>query len=536
MGTDSPKRRSWGRDHNWQVLAWIAAFLAVVVLSSACGSSAQTVSSPSARTPEVSAPSVSSASNASGSETKIEQDDAPAQRESETTSSALPPPAISAPAAASSVPANPYGPPSLDERIFFADAIAVVRPVSAEVGVLTVQREGVTHYSPVIRSRLEVIEYLKGTGGDEIFVDASAPYSDTYSSTEQALTGGEKRLAVQPYGTDGGEGVVFLARPGYPDAVSVTDTSLDADLAQWTQIETHLEVYRADGDLGEIPTAFRLDSKSAAASGGVQEFSIAELRERISTMESLLREGERIEGYEECIESKLLYENARRKNSDILSSVFDIGPFDSGSSAGSVVDKFDKTYHRRLFTGDNAYLFQYDDNTLRTTRPIPAGEYPVYANFQRMEWIPCDYVSPSVIWSYNFEPDEGVLHEAFFDPVEIDAGIGADSDNGVLNPNSFESNNGEIAIERIEWRGSQVTTEVSPSIDLSDHRMDFIVLDGSVLLRLDFDDANQIEEAGASTLTWRVCDQPWQDGDLLMLRIAESIPDDGVDATNDSDC
>ena len=39
-----------------------------------------------------------------------------------------------------------------------------------------------------------------------------------------------------------------------------------------------------------------------------------------------------------------------------------------------------------------------------------------------------------------------------------------------------------------------------------------------------------------ATLTWGVCGQPWADGDLLMLRIAEGIPDDGVQTTNDPDC
>ena len=56
-------------------------------------------------------------------------------------------------------------------------------------------------------------------------------------------------------------------------------------------------------------------------------------------------------------------------------------------------------------------------------------------------------------------------------------------------------------------------------------------------LRLDFNDAQEsVADDGTTTLTWGVCEQPWEDGDLLMLRIADDIRDDGVVATNDSGC
>ena len=67
------------------------------------------------------------------------------------------------------------------------------------------------------------------------------------------------------------------------------------------------------------------------------------------------------------------------------------------------------------------------------------------------------------------------------------------------------------------------------------YRLDFIVLDGSVSLRLNFNDADEAEEDGTVTLKWGVCEQPWKAEDLLMLRIAKGIPEDGVVATNDSE-
>lgn len=51
--------------------------------------------------------------------------------------------------------------------------------------------------------------------------------------------------------------------------------------------------------------------------------------------------------------------------------MFDFGPFPSGLPAGSIVHEFDVTIHRLWFTGDNAHLFDYGDNRVTTTRPIP---------------------------------------------------------------------------------------------------------------------------------------------------------------------
>ena len=79
--------------------------------------------------------------------------------------------------------------------------------------------------------------------------------------------------------------------------------------------------------------------------------------------------------------------------------------------------------------------------------------------------------------------------------------------------------------------------ELRPHGRLAGHHMDFIALDGSITLRLDFDDAESVsEEGGARALSWnRVCRRPWESGDLLMLRISES-PDDLSGVTNDGQC
>ena len=71
---------------------------------------------------------------------------------------------------------------------------------------------------------------------------------------------------------------------------------------------------------------------------------------------------------------------------------------------------------------------------------------------------------------------------------------------------------------------------------LADKHIDFLALDASIALRLDFDDATVVtEQDNIKSLTWGVCKQPWKAGDLLMLRISES-DGDVAGATSDESC
>ena len=64
-----------------------------------------------------------------------------------------------------------------------------------------------------------------------------------------------------------------------------------------------------------------------------------------------------------------------------------------------------------------------------------------------------------------------------------------------------------------------------PHRQLTGYHMDFIAMDGSVGLSLDFDDATATTtEDGSNALSWSVTDSPWANGDLLMLRISRPPP------------
>ena len=73
------------------------------------------------------------------------------------------------------------------------------------------------------------------------------------------------------------------------------------------------------------------------------------------------------------------------------------------------------------------------------------------------------------------------------------------------------------SITGLKWENGSVVLTLSPYVSLTGHKVEFIELDGLVGLSLDVDDA--AVDSGAGTLTWGVSGQPWEAGDLLMLRI-----------------
>ena len=160
-----------------------------------------------------------------------------------------------------------------------------------------------------------------------------------------------------------------------------------------------------------------------------------------------------------------------------------------------------------------------------TVRPLSAGTYRMTWNLQAPIYVPCNdtgaiFRLPTIV---TVTAPAGVLHEAFFDPVTDDSAVAADSTNGILKPASFtDANSASASLQRIEWASGTVKVKVSPHTGLAGQVVDFIELDGSVSLSLDVDDATV--DAANKTLSWSVAEQPWHDGDKLMLRIHKALP------------
>jgi hypothetical protein len=140
-------------------------------------------------------------------------------------------------------------------------------------------------------------------------------------------------------------------------------------------------------------------------------------------------------------------------------------------------------------------------------------------------------------WLVKVVAPTDVVHEMFFDPVAIGGAAGADATNGVLRPMSFSlTKSGSTAtLQEVLWKSGRTTMEFNPSVSLAGYHPDFIVVDGSVALRLDFDDGAEVVDGTKRTLTWNVCTPTVEEGRLPMRSISRS--GQGLTGiTNDSWC
>ena len=162
-------------------------------------------------------------------------------------------------------------------------------------------------------------------------------------------------------------------------------------------------------------------------------------------------------------------------------------------------------------------MTQFDFSVV-SVRPIPAGTYEFNHNYGTH--IDCGNTSTFALTADVTAP-QGTLHELFFDPVIVGSTVVADSTNGVLKPAEFTASNGASAtVESISYDFGTVKMTVSPHNGLTAYVVDFIELDGTVSLSLNMADATV--DAANDTLSWSVSEQPWHDGDLLMVRIREA--------------
>ncbi len=483
---------------------------------------------------------------------------------------------------------------TLDERVLRADVIARATMLSASADVSKSETDLGPIFDDIVRFRFEVHEYLKGEGADVLFADVLLGRTYDVRFDEQKvlsvaqnwITGADGYHDPAERWWEERESIIFLKRIDSEDLARLKDRegltrsnhfnflpkerwysyasrhySIESDVNRvWLPSSSAPEIQSADGMksylLGDAPhnsPDTRFDTASSGAS-----VSLSELKDRIKAMDKLLKDNAHIEGFEECILSKFHFSRVNRPGVSTREDAVA-----SGLPAGSPVRLRDENviskgsahgeeYDRDYLSGKDAHLFEIvtedEDNdpktgyefVTRTKRPVAQGSYSVSWHNELYEWFPCNYVpeEPHSHWNIMVTAPAGTLHEAFFDPVSLGGDVvGADSVNGVLKPAAFSVNGSDDAttIERIDWQDNAVSIAISDTPALANHHIDFIALDGSVSLRLDFDDASVSDEGSTRTMIWKVCEQPWQSGDLLMLRIRVS-EDDLTGVTNDTAC
>ena len=424
---------------------------------------------------------------------------------------------------------------TLAERIDASDVIARATLISAADGVL----------------RFKAVEYLKGTGATEFAIQASTDDRDTQ--------------------WDDREAVLFLT---LPDGTARSSTSVASfEFADTTSWDISPATSGATHYTGTLPEGYTIDSRNpvwlpaASASGsttkstvgstgGTMSFiaagepipddspdtvTLEELRAKIAWMDG----GDGIEWYDQCVRGSLGHERFFRDWEAYHGESWPLGQTEeqiaSGAGEGTEVGTYstvrDPGYWNVWLSGDDAELFSaqiVDDDdvpsngfrdNITTARPLPGGTYRVIYHGQLPGYIPCNYISPyhRLEWVITVTSPEGVVHEALFDPADLSAGIGFSSTGGVLDPAGFSVGDSATTITDLSWANDKVVLTLDPYVSLSGNTLDLIALDGSIALSLAA--ASATADSAAGTLTWAVSDQPWSDGDQLMLRIREADAD-----------
>ncbi len=454
----------------------------------------------------------------------------------------------------------------LDVIIVYSDVVARVRFISVkqvvephDISLATATARRIV-YVHALEYTFQVLEYLKGSGPTEIKVLAGDG-TGVYLTVAEAEAAGSDILALRDTRWDDREAIVMVAKTR---ALPKTLTDADRYSIGYGKLSRGDETYTVASRWGPkwLPDAaapatdsdgvsravegeqsFLVEAPTAPASGqtrsaGARTVTTSGLSAIISRLQAEIDAGGGVPGYEECIQKKYYLQFRVDNDPTPISRQQFSQRIDSGIPAGTVVYDADKKGDRVelhgptepehyqalvLKSGQDADLFDHQWPFLAVTvRPLPAGDYRFYSWGQPLLYSLCDAwpeqykTSNEVLVRVN--APEGTLHEAFFDPVTMGAGVGADSSSGVLKPTAFTVDGTSTTITGLKWERGSVVLSLSPYSSLSGHKLDFIGLDGSVSLSLAVSSAT--EDTTAGTLSWSVTDQPWHNGDLLMLRIA----------------
>ena len=455
-------------------------------------------------------------------------------------------------------------PPSLDWQIVASTAIVLVSHISTMAAVEIVPTDPPV-YRPMHVLRFSVSEYLKGTGPNEITVEVADTSPQwlierpkEYATQAKALASATALINGHNSKWDNRSAVLFLSGP-YRSVATHTDGDSGASGASSATV-----VYTLTNNDGTAQDSFNytvdtlsrawLPASSASTTGarGASDtefltdvdgqppaaIALTDLRSRISVIETDLNAGDGSQAYIGCVNSKYIrpwyYEGwipAEPKQ----------GTLSSGAAAGSefgirLYPGGDINYQQATwyFTGQQADKFEVadvdDDNvdgtgihySYRANRPLIAGSYELRLHGRVAQDIPCQHFKtwdpPGYFpWEVSVTARPGSLHEAFFDPVTVGTSVKADGSNGVLKPTSFTVGGTSTEITSLEWSNNQVVLTLGAHVSLSGQVLEFIELDGSVLLSLLADEATSNSTAG--TYTWSMPTQPWENGDKLMLRI-----------------
>ena len=472
-----------------------------------------------------------------------------------------------------------YGPASLEERIVGSDTIARVRLRSVSQTVefhdYTV---GETAYARALEFNFDVLEYMKGSGGNKL-VAVAYDLDVPFKTSQGAALLGEDFLGERDTQWDDREAIIFLTgnHPSLP-STSQADrywfghlrfndqdryTLASDDLKLWLPAASSNGASGASsGGAQRFLTDVPSDAGAAGASGQTPTITLAEMKTKISDVDKDVNAGDGSEEYKKCIYLKYEWERKVRHEMDRWGGEYYHGVREhnirSAAVSGSEVfayeyrsfyvdtygDSIPSKYDRMFWLegGDKDLFSVKYPGIVSTVRPLIKGEYRFYFNDVPKEYIICD-AKPEAERKrderlIHVTAPTGTVHEAFFDPASLGASIGGSSGivgfspyGGTLKPAAFQVNNSTTTISDLSWQNGTVSMTLTPYVSLSGYALKIIELDGTVSLTLKVNDA---KTAGSKKkLTWSVSSQPWHAGDKLMLRI-ETAPEIAISGLESS--
>ena len=456
-------------------------------------------------------------------------------------------------------------PPSLDWQILDSTAIVVASHVSTTAAVETVPTDPPL-YRPMHILKFRASEYLKGTGPNDITIEVTdtTPYmpggrQKEYATREEAVAVATALIASHNSKWDSRSAVLFLSGPYSSVATQPESDSGASGASSTTTVFTLTNNHRTAQDTfkytvdslsrGWLPANSDTTSGATGTSGSEYltniepstSVSLADLRGRVTVLQTELNAGDGSDEYVGCVHGKYKRPWHFESNEELQ---VHRASLPSGAAADT---EFHKDLHLYgdlatsdftwYFTGERASLFKIavvDDDAIdgsgfhysyRTNRPLVADDYELRVFSQvdsqkicnhRLDWDDAGYYT----WLVTVTAPAGTLHEAFFDPVTVGTAVGADATNGVLKPTAFTVGETATAMTILKWENNQAVLSLSSHVSLAHYALDFIELDGSASLTLKTNDATV--DSAAGTHTWSVTTQPWHNGDKLMLRIRDT--------------
>ena len=479
-----------------------------------------------------------------------------------------------------SAPVGPFGLRAMEAHIIVNSNVVKARMTAVAPYVVVVID---SEFYPGLKFNLNVLENLKGKSQTNIVAFWVSGHR-SYGTITEAATAATALLAARDSQWDNREAVFFLDKPStdrrYYKIPEAMLKPANHYLLVWNPFSFD-DMYtlhsrfdrrwlpaapsgagsgptRSSGDDQEfllaVPTGSTGGQASVSSTSNVDTITLGDVKSLIQTTMSEYNGGDGSTAYKKCVFDKYDQIELQRKF-EAEGRQWTYWPTShtlaSGLPARTLVHEYTSTFRdlqngaegaiTYTVTGDHADLFaaesgprvsidEDNDGTrdkfrftefVRTTRPLPPGRY----EFGLDELWPIHAICGRKMrsqWDVTVTgPVDRVLHEAFFDPVAIGEAVGVDATNGMLKPVSFTDANGASAIiEGISYESSTVKVEIDPHDALFDHIVDIIELDGTVSLSLDVADATV--DAANDTLSWAVAEQPWEDGDKLMVRIREA--------------